>query len=93
MRETEAVESDSMVTIPPPKAVTKNHPSLLPHYPPPQHIYIFCHHPHEVNRLCVRMVTDSFPPLGGAVTDVATGLGLDFASTCCDCPRVEEGRS
>ena len=30
------------------------------------------------------MVTESFPPLGGAaVTDVATRLCLDFASTCC----------
>ena len=44
------------------------------------------------NRLCVRMVTE-FSPLGGVVTAVATRLGLDFASTCCDCPRVEEGRS
>ena len=38
------------------------------------------------------MVTE-FSPLGGVVTAVATRLGLDFASTCCDCPRVEEGRS
>ena len=82
-RKTEAVESDSVATIPRPRM----QPS--PTHPPfsiiflLRHIHTFCHHSSWSRSSVYLHGNRQLSPPGGAHTDAATRRGLDPAPTCC----------